>query len=415
MTQQQYAIPDFLGEEQVRLPSGGSFRPSGLIAPWMARIAFRVMSQYDDDQNETGWHVREKLGDSGWFSYFYTQGDAAKAADEFFGNENKYGNLNTNWLFTANNSDVLWAKDDSGAKWGQTLSFAVDIQTLHPKAKRKHAFHMIALPAAVHAMARYSGIKVPAYSKGEGDKNVTSAFGSYNLEELLNQDTIFNDEMQLLLVGSTDKGYKDSLLWKRRALLWAALGEEDSTKYLLPGTGNEKYVTKSPALQQCLRIVSHTWARPAWARLVQVQDPRVEAVSKKDNRLSIHVLFDFFRTAEDAKAAAAIDKAAINAEEVADSTTAATEEAPAAAQPAKGNGRQPVAQAAPATAPGGLPAPSGEWANYPTEWAEAMQGLHTQIKGKPKPQQGKAIKAWATENEASEDDVKAALAVLSKA
>jgi len=184
-------------------------------------------------------------------------------------------------------------------RFGDVLAWESQISTLG-SIYRRHEYHFISLPAAVAAAADAMGFDNPGF----------------DLSELTEADVVYTPDFQVKMIGTepqeTDDGYKHvnakggyfaSVLGQRRDDLWKALGEENAKAFRRIGSGT-KHDTSSKKLDACLRIVEVPWARPAWALLVPVRNPRIDATAKSGTRLTIPALTVIYQGQEEAQAAA---------------------------------------------------------------------------------------------------------------
>jgi len=107
-------------------------------------------------------------------------------------------------------------------------------------------------------------------------------------------------------VGSSDVGYADSILWKRRVELFKALGEPDARNWQPIGAGT-RWDTKSQKLHNCLAVLHSPWKAPIWASVLFIWDPRVDAIYQSGEvarRLTRPVLLKIFTSKAEAQAAA---------------------------------------------------------------------------------------------------------------
>ncbi len=354
--------------EQVHLPAGGDFSPSGIIALWNAKILFSFYSDVDLSTFEDppkSLSVR-KMG-SGW-RYYYASNEDAKAAGELAGQQYAPQQV---WHFEAKKDSVLnFANEEALAKFNDVIAYDVDVFSL--QSSKRHAFQLIALPAAVATVAKSLGFE-------------TSGF---DLSELSDQNTIYSDELQAALLGAaiersarnkggkayTDFDYTNGALWGRRAQLWKELGEEDPTHYTV-GQGNKRTDTTSDKLARCLRFVTSPWPAGFYLRVITVSNPKVDAVYGEENkRLTIPVITELFRAKADAQTAADADKA------------------------------RSTKSIAIAHSNGNLQVPE-QWTGMETEWSEAIATLKSEIGDKPLPMQRKIVKERASSIGATDTEI----------
>ena len=281
----QYRPFDVGGEQEI-IPTGGDFVPTGFVAPWSA-ARVQVIRTQSDMANEVGAALVRPQGTSGWNRLYFNDYQAAATAAKTLGEQF----INQVWRFQTNVTDVINMRDASVFQ-DPVLAYDVDVTTL--ESKRKYAYHLIALPSAVAAVA-----------KSYGFKNT-----GFDLSELLSDSTIFDDNFQFQMIGNP--GAKDSdpdhwsksVLWQRRAALWASLGEPTPFPYIEASApkGQKKYMaTEGGNLEACLHPICRRWQKQQWARLVQVFDPRVDAViASSGNRLKIACITEMFYDKDDA-------------------------------------------------------------------------------------------------------------------
>ena len=285
------ALPSFLGDEQVTIPTGGDFTPSGLIGQISAGVAYRVgWVETDLAQNPEFKPTLIVPSATGKFRYYFATKDEADAAAEACGST--FGS-ETVWVLETPTSTVLNLQDpEARAKFGEQIRYDIEIKT-PSSVKSRHLYHLIALPLAVQAMALAMGyIQEPVF----------------NVNELVRPDEEqYTDEFQKDYIGDPDnkkvEGMLDSVLGKRRAELWAALGEKDAKAYRTMGSG--KFATTSEKLSNCLAIVERVWKAPVWGEILSVHDPRIGAVNNSNgNRLRVAAIVRLFANKEAAQVAA---------------------------------------------------------------------------------------------------------------
>jgi len=346
----------------VELPSGEGFG-AGFVGPVMAAMLWKFWST--DKLDLADW-MEQKEGRKGftsrgrggsWF-YFFEEKDEAKAAADELG---AYAPSRT-WRFEVPTSEVInfgKGMSDPEATWGATLGGDCRVTTL--ASKYRHEFHLIALPAAVNALALRVG---------------------YIKESLFPLDTLidnqsFTDEFQARMIGGPNVSYQESELWKQRAALWAALGEENPAAYNVIGTGTT-YDTVSEKLSAMLGIAVKPWVKPVWGRLVMVPDPRVDATyGAESKRLSIPAITTIYA-----------DEAAARAAVVAE----------------QGEGATSPASKPKADAGTGLAVPA-DWAGYESAWKEELGNKKKALNGALPP--GPKLAALAKELSASTDEIRA--------
>jgi hypothetical protein len=308
---------DFLTPEgqatPIHIPTEG-FATTGFVAQWMGKVLYSFMLEdkdiayinsllTEDEEKVPEPAAQQKLGDSGWIKYWYLKDtearEAANLVKKHEGLDRRPG-ISTVWRFEAKSETCLNLSAAAQDAFGDVLGWESQISTLG-SVYRRHEFHFISLPAAIAAAASAMGFDNPGF----------------DLSELTEADVVYTPAFQVKMIGAEPQeqdsgkykhvnakgGYSDSLLWQRRADLWAALGEEDPKKFRRIGSGT-KHDTSSKQLNICLRIVEAPWMNPTWALLVPVRDPRLDATSKSGTRLTIPALTAIYQNQEEAQTAA---------------------------------------------------------------------------------------------------------------
>jgi len=297
---------DFLSDEEVRIPVGGVMT-SDLIGYWSGGIAYSFLAELDASVVESEGVTPSLVTGSGpWYRFFFKTFEECREAIATLGVES-FGKLkrpDQEWRFETSAANLLNVSQDNNP-FGDPATFAAQVATLRSN-KARHEIHMIALPAAVAASANKLGFANPGFP----------------MDELLElgQDVAATETKQRELIGSwvdedapsrnkyKDADYEQSVMWKRRAVLWSALGESDPKKYQPIGRGT-RFDTESGKLSKCLQILATKWSKPIWGRLVLVPDPRVDAVytsrsSGDVGRLNVPALVEIFANEAAAHAAA---------------------------------------------------------------------------------------------------------------
>lgn len=296
----------FLDESQaIKIPVGGDWAPSGMIGQWRAKVCFAFNSPTDIGMVETTLKplaLRKRRND---FRYFFGSSKEAIDVQAAMGEK---AIIEQVWYWDGPRDKVANVDAENLIKWPEWISMEVKITTLGSR-KHRHELHMIALPAAVASAAKALGYDVP----------------EMNFRDLAGTQVIFDDALALRLVGLGDdkEAYLKSDLWLQRSAIWAALGEPDAAKYQPKGTGT-KFDTEADKLSACLHILTQPWKSAIYARLVQVPDPRVDAVyGDESKRLTIPALTEIFPNEAAAKQAGA-DELKARAERNAASATVST-------------------------------------------------------------------------------------------
>lgn len=292
------ALPNFLGDETVKLPVGGDFVPTGFVAPWTAAVMSSFLTEVGLKEKGIAFDAVRQVGTGGWMRYYFHEYDAAVEAGEEAGQQ--YGPRSL-WVFECETAKVVnFATEEARQAFGTRITYdGCRVVTLRSK-KYRHEFHMVALPAAVAAYATALGYDNPGF----------------DLSALTSRDTAFTDELYAKLCGDPDTNdYESGMLWREgRVNLWAALGEPNAKVYNPIGTGT-KFDTESEKLSKCLRIAAVKWTQPVWARVIPVFNPKpdetYEAADGTVKRLTIPTLAEMF--ADKATARAAVEAEQVEA------------------------------------------------------------------------------------------------------
>jgi len=286
------------GQTVVRLPTG-EFTGGGFVGPLSANHLYSVGVEGDKIEN-SGAATVDKRGEWGWY-YFFDKGVA-----DAFGKDHgaQYASsavhliqLVTRKVIASEDTiNKLLGNTEETKGFGEIISGQTSVRTLGSK-KYRHEWQLIGFPALVHAAAVLFGFDVP----------------EFDVSELRNQDTTFTDELFAKLCGNPDakKGeedyYTNSVYYRQRADLWAALGESDPTKCHVIAEGT-KHSTESPQLDACFQIALSNWLEPIYGRLRLVADPRVDALAGSGNRLNLGIVTDLYPNEAKAREAAASEQ-----------------------------------------------------------------------------------------------------------
>ena len=239
-------------------PEGGRLQPTPFIGPAMAGMRWKIGSHSDLGDYENAPPYTSTKFDSGWTQYYFKSAAHAEQAKDLLGE----GYIEQTWLWQMDANLVLnTPSKDFAERWGGVVSGECRISSLDGW-KHRHEYHMMTLPSFVQALAQRMDL-------------IGDEVRLFHLDEVLADETVINEEFEIKMVGSTnrpDKGrskdYQESILWKRRAELWAALGESDPEKYAQIDTGH-KYETSSEKLSEILSAVQvEAWVKPLWVRMM---------------------------------------------------------------------------------------------------------------------------------------------------
>ena len=319
--------------KQMDLPVEGTGGGGGFVAPVWGGLHYAFSAEFDMAEHNASLPKEEAIspkfsipfGKSGWTKMYWEGTPEGFAAAEKARKElNALGIRGTDyrpglcWYAMCEVDRVVNLTEAKKANFTRPeISAECRVMTLASK-KYRHEWHLIVLPMAVSAIARL-------YRKELGvDDSVDLGFDVGELRRIGNTGSeetdalaVVTDEQYEHLCGNPDErnGHLSSVLWERRAKLWAALGEDDPTKYMPTGTGKD--ATDAPALNLCLSFMTSEWSAPVWARFAWIPDPRVDAVREGDEKTyrdSLPGLLRLYKTEqaaiEDAQIANGTDTAA---------------------------------------------------------------------------------------------------------
>lgn len=286
----------FLGgeEEQLNVKIGGEFKLTGLTGPWVLEVLYSHASQSEFSREEIGYDIKRELG--GWHWYYWKSADAADVARDMVGAQ--YG-ASTEWVHRVATADIVsFSSEEARGKWGDDIFFSSRVVGFG-SMKYRHEFNLISLPSAVAAVAELQGWDTPGFSLEGMESEDGYKLGLFDLT------SESSEEDCLALIGGKDGAGKvlpwtESVLGKQRAALWAALDEPEvkATRprgSMMSADKPDKLATASEKLDFCLRIFYRAWRRPAWVTVMQVPDPRPDAVGgSAGNRFSIPALTAIF-------------------------------------------------------------------------------------------------------------------------
>jgi len=270
------------------MPTGGVFGPTPIIGPASAALRW-TLGTYDELESykEMPEEYSVHTFNSGWKNFYFGSPEDAETARALTGN----GYVNQVWRIEMDANQVLNASSDEfAAKWNGVVSGDVRVSSL-AMFKNRYAYHQIALPSFVNAMAIAAGLLTDPI---------------FHVNELLQAEYKFTQESQEAMIGKTVRGgdYDESLTWKRRTELWAALGEDNPEAYTVIGS-NTDYDTESVKLNKLLGLIRvKPWAQPLWCMLYLCPDPRLDALSGSGSRLNVPIITEIYLSQEAAQAKA---------------------------------------------------------------------------------------------------------------
>jgi len=330
--------PDFIKikqSEEVQIPMGGDFVPSGLILPIKAAIRYSFYSSVDLKLEDFDFDGRHQFQGGGYRYYYNNQADAERGGKKCGIPFNPQRVISVQGLGGEN---LLNVDPKYHEKFGDVVHYDVSLNTLQSR-KYRHEFHMLWAPSVVGSLAKAYNFDV-SYDAADALSDLTMAAArvaalsdefeqnpeTYS-ELYANRDPdsiVFDDAMHYRMIGHPDSKaddtdyYTNSVLWKVREKLWKELGEPDSRRYLPIGLGKgtayEKAVVTSKKLSDLLQFINNDWLEPVWVRLLNVPDPRADAcyISKttgETKRPTVPVIGEFFSDRASAFTAAQVDLA----------------------------------------------------------------------------------------------------------
>lgn len=315
-------------EDEALLPIGGG--TGGFIGPAFVNILYRFWTDVGGDvlngtpetvgMKDTFPGLKAVPSGNGHQVYNRSYEEAVKAA-EFVDAYKPQGVVNVE----LNPAQVIsFTSEDVRAAWSSGIRGDATIKTWQSK-KARHEFQMVFLPMFVAAIARSKNMEV-----------------EFDISELIDQGTVFDDATQARLIGDPDATpsdantfreridlltadgtsestayaqtydelpihYEHSILFRRRAELWKALGETNPKAYTVKRSARTD--VSSLKLAACIKSLQSKWTKPQWVKMLLVNDPRVGAETKDGKRLSIPVIAEFYGSEAAAQAAWEIEKA----------------------------------------------------------------------------------------------------------
>jgi hypothetical protein len=389
-------------EVEVSLPEGaGSFPAFNLICKGRMRMGWSFWSR----ENVTNYpeleadglaeNMYEKRGKpDSWFYFFpYKHAKVASTVADYFDSSSMPCWAKHVWQFTAPSETIKNYRGDDTPTETFGAFITRDCQVQGWRSKYRHEFLLMALPAAVDALARFSGLIEDQIfhlreltDGGMRDEDYTLSFQA----RMIGDDQADGDDLKIfnmilevvgddyeraydIALGSADSvpdsvsayagitriHWSVSRLRRRQVELWAALGENNPDAYIRPGQARsdrgKKYETTSEALAQCLAITRAEWAKPMWMKVFFAPDPRKEAVYGAGRRLSRPVIAEFYGSEEEAMAAVEADSPSDQEDKAEAPKTEKNDVAPA-----------PISDATKPNLP-------SNWAKYPDKWAENLK------------------------------------------
>ena len=321
--------PDFIKVDKSTPPSmpvGGDFLPTGLIVNAALAVRYSFMSKEVLDFGKKFDYATRDLGTSEWKRYYFKDEAQATEASQLAGQQ--FGPTQY-VVMQASTDSILNIADEYRGRFGDTLTYEIRITTLKSK-KYRHEYHLLFLPSLVAAAAKALGTNISfgvdelnqaaarVRELTDSDKPPTTMVNGREIE-ISPDEAVFNDAFHWRMIGNPDAkendddGFLNSVLWKERARVWTALGEDDPKVYLPIGSeeAGERYkkvTTKSKALSDLLWWAMRDWQSPIWVRLVTVPNPyedrryedKETGDHKRNNCLIIGEFFEDEKTARKA-------------------------------------------------------------------------------------------------------------------
>ncbi|MBK9497300.1 MAG: hypothetical protein IPO08_22830 [Xanthomonadales bacterium] len=206
-------------------------------------------------QSEFGWLYSRKKG-SALELYFP---DAPSSLAERVARMIKADSMGAGWREIAliqPLAGVLNIADESRGKWSSTIVTTVAYEAFASSGRDKAMFHLVFLPSLVQSLALMAKMI---------DKPVWSC------PELLTSEMLISPEDQQKLFNFGGP-LEECEYFRRRQVLWEALGERNPIAYLDPA-GGSKYACTSEQLWALVSLGMTQWASPLLARVVNGWNP----------------------------------------------------------------------------------------------------------------------------------------------
>lgn len=264
--------------------------------------------------NPQGTLFTSAMGEN-WTKFYFTSKEVAKKFCAILpkrttkdGSREYPHNAQMIWHMMYWAADVLNVEDIPGLATrheksdGVIVGDRVQVKSYDKRAvSNRHQFHLMALPSAVSAVARFQGYDVP----------------QFDLSELTSSQPYSESEYERLCHG---EDWRESILYTQRAELWAALGEPNADAYIPTSMQARKrankYVTTAAALDEILtHVIYCSWQDPIWCRVATFSDPHPDALYEYDDdegetqhrHSRISIIVDVFGDEETAIQAAMAD------------------------------------------------------------------------------------------------------------
>lgn len=286
------------------MPEGGDFSPTGFYGLLQIHHLWRLYTETEPDVLKAEGiapDISRPMGPG--YLYLFKELEEAKAAQAVSGTEVKpqkvfYPEMPISTVFSFRDEE---AKD----KWGSSINGEIRKNTLASGYRGES--HLVFIPAFVWAFAKLRGWTVPA--------------PDFSAIDVARDEFPATDKLQMDLIGNAARGkkgeYKDSQYWQYRVALWAALGEPNPEAIHPKGTqvmqkgelALSDLATVSDKLSLALTILNGNWKTPVWARTKHLCNPRVDAESKAEKRLTVHTVLDLYKSEAEARAVYAAELA----------------------------------------------------------------------------------------------------------
>lgn len=278
----------------MKAPEGGDFT-SSFVGQWKVFPVWKAWVEADYDslkESDVPIDAMQKLN-NGTFVYWRASNEAqAKESCKALGL--KFGPRTTLRWEMPTTTMIGFNGEDAGATFGDTVS--VDVSVSSMRSPSKHEYQLIFLPSLVQELGLALG-----YLKER----------IYDYEAMIASVEQVNLEYEHRMIGN-GKSFEESELWQARVKIWAALGEDDPRNFTRNQGG--QYDVESDKMQKILRLTvgeidektgDLKEAKPIWARLTRVANPKVPEADKK--AFSVNVVGRIWKTREMALAEVAPD------------------------------------------------------------------------------------------------------------
>ena len=281
--------------------SGGQFEPNGFVVPLVSGLFHQFYTDVldlaqDAHKDLAGTFLMRPKGQGR--DYLFRNTDKL-AADEAFKRHQSLGGQTPkvrSYAFVFQRDACLsWSSPEAKANWQELIMFDVPFVTF--RSKNYAAYNLLVAPSIVAAL---SGLD---WDYSELTRKPQSIATDTDMENGVYKNYVqdYTDEHVFNLVGSKDRGWQDSVFFKRRAALWASLGC-DKPEVM-------DYQALNPVDQKMLRTALEVAStskglKEQWGKIALVYDPH-GSYKKNDGNLGwrqIPILLKLYKSQAEAQA-----------------------------------------------------------------------------------------------------------------